>query len=132
MSKGPGAGRQAAQVNGGCMRLRDADRAPVDEGPELGSSDQLTGSRISQSWLCSHLSAAICPICRGTGAVMTAIGPSLCPVNQSLHKWNHLILTTGLLPPPPPQFTDASGMYLLGICYVPGTGLGPGSHCVCL
>lgn len=29
VSKGPGAGRQAAQVNGGCMKL--------------GSSDQLTG-----------------------------------------------------------------------------------------
>lgn len=51
VSKGPGAGRQAAQVIGACMRLRDTDRAPVDEVPKLGSSDQLTGSRISGSSL---------------------------------------------------------------------------------
>lgn len=56
---------------------------------------------------------------------MTATGCSLCPVNQSLHKWNHLILTTAFSPPPLLQFTDSSGMYLLGIYYVPGTVLGP-------
>lgn len=96
------------------MRLRGAERAPVDEVPKLGRSDQLTGSKVSPSLLCSHLSAAMCPICRGTGAVMAAIGHSLCPVNQSLHKWNLLILTTAPCPAPA-QFTDSSSMCLLSI-----------------
>lgn len=40
----------------------------MDEAPKPGSSDQLTGSKVSAPY--SHLSAAIGRLCQGTGAVM--------------------------------------------------------------